>query len=49
MVVPLEEDQLKPIFTMLQEEKAKESLKQRKTYNKAKTSAVPGQPAEPNI
>ena len=48
-VVPLEEDQLKPIFTMLQEEKAKESLKQRKTYNKAKTSAVPGQPAEPNI
>ena len=47
LVVPLEEDQLKPIFTMLQEEKAKESLKQRKIYKKAKTSAVPGQPAEP--
>ena len=36
LVVPLEEDQLKPIFLVLQEDKDKESLKQR--YKKSKES-----------
>eukprot|EP00435_Cladocopium_sp_Y103_P021934 s4693_g5.t1 len=45
LVVPLEEDQLKPIFLLLQEEKNQESLKQRKCYKKSKAKE-PQFPAE---
>ena len=38
LVVPLEEDQLKPIFLLLQEEKDMESLKHRQRYKKSRES-----------
>ena len=38
LVVPLEEDQLKPIFLLLQEDKDKESLKHGQRYKKSKES-----------
>ena len=39
LVVPLEEDQLKPIFLLLHQDQDKESLRHKKAYNKSKTCA----------
>jgi len=46
LVVPLEEDQLKPIFLLLQEEKDKESLKHRQRYQKSSGAKEPQLAAE---
>ena len=47
LVVPLEEDQLKPIFLLLHQDWEKECLKHRKAYNKSRAQAVPGESGEP--
>ena len=46
LVVPLEEDQLKPIFLLLQQDQDKESLKHRKAYTKSKAQGVAAESPE---
>jgi hypothetical protein len=46
LVVPLEEEQLKPIFLLLQEEKDMEFLKHRQRYKKSREPKEPQLSAE---